>query len=100
MAKPTFSGEARDEFDAAHDYYLARSVPAAVGFDAAVDRALATLEAFPGIGTPVGAGHRRQPVPRYPFGLVYRLTDDGRVRVVGVPHDRQLPVDWSTRDRP
>jgi hypothetical protein len=35
-------------------------------------------------------------VRRYPYGLVYRV-DGERVRVVGLPHDRQLPRNWAGR---
>lgn len=87
---------AEAEYAAALAWYLGRSEQAAAGFATAFAQALETIVAMPGIGMRVDDDHRRWPLRKYPYALVYR-TDGARVLIVGVPHDRQLPGDWSSR---
>jgi plasmid stabilization system protein ParE len=74
----------------------ARSARAAAGFEAAVERALAFLATFPEACPLCDDRHRYCALRRYPYGLVYRVDGD-EVRVVAVPHDRQLPGPWAGR---
>jgi plasmid stabilization system protein ParE len=87
---------AEAEYEAALAWYLARSARAAAGFEAAVERAMAFLAAFPEACPLCDDRHRFCALRRYPYGLVYRV-DGNQVRVVAVSHDRQLPANWAGR---
>jgi len=89
-------GGAEADYEAALAWYMARSVRAAAGFEAAVERAMDFLAAFPEACPLCDDRHRYCALRRYPYGLVYRVEGD-QVRVVAVPHGRQLPGYWAGR---
>ncbi len=96
MADVSLHAAAEAEYEAALAWYLTRSARAAARFEAAVERALAFLAAFPEACPLCDDRHRYFAVRRYPYGLVFRVDGD-QVRVVAVPHDRQLPGYWVNR---
>lgn len=96
MAEVSLHAAAESEYEAALAWYLARSARAADGFEAAVERALRFVAAFPEACPLCDVRHRYCALRHYPYGLVYRV-DGERVRVVAIPHDRQLPGYWSGR---
>ena len=96
MAEVSLHAAAEAEYEAALAWYLARSHRAAAGFEAAVERALGFIGAFPEACPLCDDRHRYCGLRRYPYGLVYRIDGD-RVRVVAVPHDGQLPGYWAGR---
>jgi plasmid stabilization system protein ParE len=96
VAEVSLHAAAEAEYEAALDWYLARSPRAAAGFEAAVERALDFIGTFPEACPRCDDQHRYCPLRRYSYGLVYRVDGD-RVLVVAVPHDRQLPGFWVGR---
>ena len=96
MADVEFHAAAIAEYEAALAWYLRRSVRAAIGFAVAVETAREAVARTPDAFPLCDDIHRRHRLRRYPYGLVYRV-EPGCVRVVGVPHDRQLPRDWTIR---
>ena len=67
-----FHHEATAEYDAAFDWYLARSADAAIEFDSEVDRALAQIIAAPRRWAAGPFSTRRFLLRRFPFTLIYR----------------------------
>lgn len=97
MAEVTLHAQAEAEYEAVLGWYQARSLRAAAGFEAAIERAVEFLETFPEACPLCDDRHRYCALRRYPYGLVYRVDGD-QVRVVAVPHNRQLPGFWKGRD--
>jgi toxin ParE1/3/4 len=92
----SFHAAAEAEYEAALGWYLARSPRAASRFEAEVDRALDFIATFPEACPLCDDRHRYCALRRFSYGLVYRV-DGTQVRVVAVPHDRQLPGFWVGR---
>jgi plasmid stabilization system protein ParE len=96
VAEVSLHPNAEAEYEAALVWYLARSARAAAGFETAVERAIGFLKAFPAACPLCDDRHRYCALRRYPYGIVYRVDLD-LVRVVAVPHSRQLPGYWAGR---
>ena len=97
MAEVSLHAAAEAEYEAALGWYLDRSVRAAAGFEAAIDRAIEFIASFPEASPLCDDQHRYHSLRRYPYGIVYRIVGN-EVRVVAVTHDRQLPGFWIGRD--
>jgi plasmid stabilization system protein ParE len=96
VAEISIHAAAEAESEPALAWYLARSPQAAAGFESAFEGALALIEQFPEAQPLCDDRHRYCSLRRYPYGVVYRVDGD-RVRVVAVPHARQLPRNWGGR---
>ena len=91
-----FHPSADDEVIEAYRWYRARSPNAAAAFRAQVDRAIALIAEAPERPASYLHGTRRVLLRRFPFSIVYRITDDG-VEIVAVAHGRRRPGYWSDR---
>lgn len=92
-----FHEEASAEYDAAFDWYLARSPDAALKFDAEVDHALAQITFAPE-RWPVGpSGTRRFVLRKFPFILFYREQSSSKIQIVAVAHTSRKPGYWKER---
>jgi len=87
---------ARHDFDQSFDWYAARSAQAAIRFANAVDAALAIIAAHPERFPAIDEAHRECLVARYPFRVVYRLTEN-RILIVAVAHAKRRPDYWKDR---
>lgn len=96
MAEVAFLPEALADYQDAYDWYLARSLRAAAGFEAAVDVALTAIAANPERWPSFDERHRFYIPRRYPYNLIYRLVPEG-VLIVAVAHQKRSPNYW--RDR-
>jgi plasmid stabilization system protein ParE len=92
-----FHQEAGAEYDAAFDWYLARSSDAALSFDAEVDRALKHIIQAPRRWAAGSYGTRRFLLRQFPFILVYRERASGSIQVVAVAHTSRRPGYWKRR---
>jgi plasmid stabilization system protein ParE len=88
---------ARRDFDESFDWYAERSTQAAIRFVSAVDAALAAVAKDPMRFAAIDAIHRECPAKKFPFRIVYRLTQD-RVVVVAVAHAKRRPGYWKARE--
>jgi plasmid stabilization system protein ParE len=96
MPAVDYLSDARRDFDESFDWYAARSRQAAVRFAAAVDAAVDRIAANPtGFASPDGV-HRECPVKKFPFRIVYRVSDH-RVLVVAIAHAKRQPGFWRGR---
>ncbi|WP_123658850.1 type II toxin-antitoxin system RelE/ParE family toxin [Salinisphaera japonica] len=77
-----------------------RQQPLGLGarYRAAVREALSQIERFPEAGTRLSRRTRRRLVNRFPYGIVYRHTDDG-IFVVAIAHLHRKPEYWRDRLR-
>ena len=81
---------------AAAEWYAARSLTAAAGFEAELDAAESAIRELPNAWPPFDHGTRRYLLRRYPFGIVYRV-EVSRILIVAVAHGHRRPGYW--RDR-
>ena len=87
---------AEDDLDEASLWYERRQKGVGKRFLAAVDAALARLQAHPDFGIVAYKQLRRANVRRFPYGVFY-LFDQERIVVVGVLHNRRAPRKWKSR---
>ncbi|MFZ0287368.1 MAG: type II toxin-antitoxin system RelE/ParE family toxin [Terriglobales bacterium] len=92
-----FHPEAGAEYDAAFDWYLARSPDAAIRFDAEVGRALALIVQSPERWAAGPDGTRRFLLRKFPFILVYRERASENIQIVSVAHTSRKPGYWKQR---
>ena len=89
--------EAVRDAEAARDWYAERSPFAARGFLLAMDTAVAAVMETPGRWPTRSHGCRQYFfTSRYPFSLVYRVSN-GAVEVIAVAHHRRKPEYWVGR---
>lgn len=90
--------EAEREARAAFRWYLERNPAAAAGFQIALERAIDAVRNQPLAWSVMDetTGARRHLLRRFPYGVVYRVTED-RVTVIAVAHGRRRPGYWRRR---
>jgi plasmid stabilization system protein ParE len=96
-----FLPSARREFDAAHDWYLERSLRAAERFAVEVERVASWAQDHPDAGRIVrvrrdGAAIRVLPCRGYPYVVAWCVVEDVCV-VLAVAHTRRRPGYWLYR---
>ncbi len=91
-----FHPAARREFQAADDWYAARSPEASAAFLAAISDALQNVTSSPRRWPGYLYGTRRFVLQRFPFSVIY-LDDPDQVRVVAVAHAKRKPGYWKRR---
>ena len=61
-----------------------------------VRRVAALVSELPDIGEPLDQRHRRFPLRRFPFALMYQVNND-RLLILAIAHRRQRPGYWRER---
>jgi toxin ParE1/3/4 len=89
--------EAAVEYDAAFDWYLARSPIAALKFDEEFDRALVEIAQGPHRWAVGPHDTRRFLLRKFPFLLIYRERAGGEIQIVAVAHTSRKPGYWKER---
>jgi len=84
------------EYEAAFDWYLLRSEPAAVKFSDEVARAIAKIAESPRRWPAGKLGTRRFLLARFPFSIVYRELPTV-IQVLAVAHGHRRPGYWKKR---
>ncbi len=93
MAAVTLLVAARADFDAAFDWYAARSESAALGFDEEVQACFERIVSDPQRFARLDAIHRQARVSRYPYRIVFQVAGD-RITVVAIAHHSRRPGYW------
>ena len=96
MRHVEFHPAARAEFLAAIRFCDERTADLRDQFVAAVEATAFRVAKYPNSGRPFGRHFRRALVPRFPYGLIYRVKPT-RVRIVSVFHLRRRPRSWPGR---
>ncbi len=96
MRDVEFHPEAEAEFLSASQFYGAQTQKLGLDFISAVERGCRRLLEFPNAGHPFGRRLRRLLLPRFPYGLLYRVEPD-RIYIVAVMHLSRRPGYWRSR---
>ena len=96
MNRVEFHPDAEAELLAGARYYESEATNLGSDFLAAVEATCDQLRQFPELGHPFGSRLRRLLVPRFPYGVIYRVHLE-QVQVVAVANLYRRPNYW--RDR-
>ncbi|MGH7389869.1 MAG: type II toxin-antitoxin system RelE/ParE family toxin [Candidatus Rokuibacteriota bacterium] len=96
MRSVEFHPDAQDEFISAAQFYERQTEGLDLDFIATVQRAYERLSEFPASGAPFGRRLRRLLVPKFPYGLLYRVVPQ-RIYVIAVMHLHRRPGYWRSR---
>jgi plasmid stabilization system protein ParE len=91
-----FHPQAQRDADGAEEWYAARSVLAARAFLTELFSSVEAVRAAPERWSSYLSGTLRYYFPKFPFSLIYRVSD-GTITVVAVAHHRRKPRYWITR---
>jgi toxin ParE1/3/4 len=88
--------EALDDLTAAHDWYEGRQAGVGANFQDAAADTVSRVRANPELYSADRRGARLAPIHRFPYVVVYRLTD-AVIEVVAVMHTSRHPRSWRSR---
>ena len=91
-----FDPLAKKEYDDAYEYYEVQDKGLGEKLRSAVWAAISILERFAEIGEEVRPGIRTIFLRRFPYKLVYSVTDD-TIYIMAVAHGHREPDYWSGR---
>ena len=96
MRSVEFHPAAQDEFVSAAQFYERQTHGLGLDFTLTVERTYERLLEFPAAGPRFGRRLRRLLIPKFPFGLLYRVEPD-RIYIVAVMHLHRRPDYWRSR---
>ena len=96
MRSVEFHPEAQDEFISAAQFYESQAEGLGLDFILTIQRTYERLVESPAIGRPFGRRLRRILVPKFPYGLLYRVEPE-RIYIVVVMHLHRRPSYWRSR---
>ena len=96
MRSVEFHPDAQSEFISAAQFYERQTEGLGLDFIATVQRAYERLPEFPRSGAPFGRRLRRLLVPKFPYGLLYRVEPE-RIYIITVMHLHRRPRYWRSR---
>ncbi|MEM1156963.1 MAG: type II toxin-antitoxin system RelE/ParE family toxin [Verrucomicrobiota bacterium] len=88
--------EALEELKQGKLWYNQRLAGLGNEFISEVNQVLSTLAASPMLGTEIYRDLRRRNLRRFPYSVIYQVTDD-RIDVVAIFHASQDPEKWKAR---
>jgi plasmid stabilization system protein ParE len=91
-----FHPVAQDELISAAQFYERNAAGLGAEFIAMVQRAYQRLPESPAAGAPFGRRLRRLLVPKFPYGLLYRVESE-RIYIIAVTHLHRRPGYWRSR---
>jgi len=91
-----FTPAAEDDVEGAFQWYESQRPGLGVAFRHALDIAVAALESNPEAYAVIHRNTRRVLLPKFPYGLYYRLADETIV-VVACLHAKRHPRIWRSR---
>jgi toxin ParE1/3/4 len=94
--KVEFFPSAEEELIEAAEYYEAKAAGLGIDLILEVERVAAVLIEIPSLGEKLDPVHRRVPLRRFPYGIIFRRDGDV-LRVVAVAHRRRRPHYWGSR---
>ena len=96
MRRAEFHPEAQDEFTSAARFYEDQRRGLGLDFALTIQRSCERLVESPIAGAPFGRRLRRVLVPKFPYGLLYRVEAE-RSYIVAVMHLQRRPGYWRSR---
>jgi len=91
-----FHPEAQTEFVSAGRFYENQRLGLGLDFTLSIQRTYERLLEFPAAGARFGRRLRRVLVPKFPYGLLYRVEPD-RIYIIAVMHLHRRPGYWRSR---
>jgi plasmid stabilization system protein ParE len=91
-----FHAEAEAELNQAVDYYNARQPDLGRDFARDVYAAIQNVIAYPNAWTPLSKRTRRCLVNRFPYGVIYQVTDKG-IFIIAIMQLNRRPGYWRNR---
>ena len=89
--------EASEELEASIHYYESQQAGLGLAFLSEFKRTRERIEELPKAGRPVRGDIRRRPVHRFPYAVLYRVTDV-EIVIIAVAHRRRRPGFWRNRE--
>lgn len=96
MSQVEFHPEAQNEFVSAARFYEDHRQGLGLDFTLTIQRTYERLLDSPASGAPFGRRLRRVLVPKFPYGLLYRVEID-RIYIIAVMHLHRRPGYWRSR---
>ena len=96
MRSVEFHPQAQDEFISAAQFYERQAEGLGLDFIMTVRQTYVQLLDSPASGPPFGRRLRRRLVPKFPYGLLYRIEPD-RIYIMAVMHLHRRPGYWRSR---
>ena len=96
MTSVIICSAAEVDFTESLKWYAERSIEAANDFDAEFDRAISQIAADPERFPMCDARHRYFLLRRFPFRIIYRITNS-EIVVIAVAHGSRSPGYWANR---
>lgn len=96
MRSVEFHPEAQNEFVAAARFYEDQRHGLGLDFTLTIQRTYERVLQFQTSGAPFGRLLRRVLLPKFPYGLLYRVEPD-RIYIIAVMHLRRRPGYWRSR---
>lgn len=96
MRSVEFHPDAQGEFISAAQFYERQTAGLGLDFIATVQNAYERLPEFPASGAPFGRRLRRLLVPKFPYGLLYRVEPE-RIYIIVVMHLHRRLGYWRSR---
>ena len=94
--KVEFFPAAEQELVEAAEDYEAKARGLGSDFIQEVERVCGVLTGLPSLGEKLDTIHRRIPLRRFPYALIFRRNGD-TIRIVAVAHRRRKPRYWQPR---
>ena len=91
-----FIDEAREEFDAAADWYNAKKRGLGTRFISRVQDAIDSMVAMPRMRQEIFQDVRRVVVKKFPYSVLYRANSDS-ILIIAVFHGKRDPSIWQSR---
>ena len=91
-----FFPAAEQELMEATDYYESKLRSLGFEFIKELERVVAVLEELPSLGERLDTIHRRVPLRRFPYAVIFRVKGEV-IFVVAVAHRRRKPRYWTPR---
>jgi plasmid stabilization system protein ParE len=89
----TYAPRALRDLESIAEYLVERSPSGAANVMAAIKSSIDTLSSFPEMTPTIdNAGHRRLPVPRFPYAIFYRIAGD-EILILHIRHTSRRPID-------
>lgn len=96
MRSIEFHPEAQDELISAAQFYERQTEGLGLDFIIAVQHTYERLLESPALGPSFGRWLRRLLIPKFPYGLLYRVEPE-RIYIVAVMHLHRRPGYWRSR---
>jgi plasmid stabilization system protein ParE len=84
------------EAHAAYEWYAERNPSAANAFVSELDNAIHQIQSNPESWPVHSQGTRRFLFRRFPYGIIYRITES-TIQIIAVAHGRRRPGYWKSR---